>query len=109
MESGCDFKMAISFYHRFTGEIANHQDILDLLKIQVYSREGFSNRYYSHYEECRLNYFEGLDGDPKLDENQCFIVPDNLRFKYAYFWNSYPNSFGFSMHPQCPDPFICTY
>ena len=31
MDSGCDFRMAISFYHRLTGEVASHKEILSFL------------------------------------------------------------------------------
>ena len=60
--------MAISFYHRLTGKLADHKAILDMLSVQIYSNEKFDS-YFSNYEECRPDYFEGLDGDPKLNKN----------------------------------------
>ena len=60
--------MAISFYHRLTGKVADHKEIDNFLKTQVYSEEGW-NGYFSKYEECRSDYFEGLDGDPMLKPN----------------------------------------
>ena len=111
ISTGCDIKMAVSFFHKTTGKIANHTDISSLMKTEVRSYEG-GNLFSSEAIKCRENYFDGIEGDPQLGVEDCFIVDDNLRMKISYFeyWgNEYPNIFGFSFEKRCPDPFTCTY
>ena len=68
LSTGCDFKMAISFHHLETGEIADHEQVASMLDIEVSWIRAFFGKINSA-EKCRANYFEGAIGDPNLQEN----------------------------------------
>ena len=67
MSVGCDFRMAISFFHKDTGKVANHTHIKDLLNVQIYRYQ--QTVRISDVGDCREDYFEGAEGDPSLSSN----------------------------------------
>lgn len=107
--TGCDFKMAISFHDKTTGDAINHQRLLELLDVTVIYSSPTGSSFSADVESCNSEYFSEMD-EPlqSFSTNDCFIVPDKLGFPTETA-SGYISSFGFQLFPKCPNPFVCIY
>lgn len=107
--TGCDFKMAVSFYQKATNQLANHTAIRGILdaKIIYYSPSG--EIFYAPVKPCSPEYFAEMENKPHpFNPDDCVVAPDGIGYA-AFSTSSISSVIGIAFIPQCEDPFVCTY
>ena len=107
--TGCDFKMAISFYSKTTGRPINHKHLNKILDSHISYWSANGSSFTFGVNPCDPDYFEGMEDPPQdFREGNCFIAPDKLGY-YSEIIGRYSSFFGFEFLPICSNPFLCVY
>lgn len=77
--SGCDFRMAFSFYHKSNGLLMNHSKLKNILSSYINFVSASKINYYADVLPCDPAYFAEMENKPhSFNPEDCLILPDGL-------------------------------